>query len=285
MVVDGYREKADSAAIVYGTAVHKYIDTMFQTKGDIKKAREAAFAIFRKEKFIGKGQDHLGDERHLMVTCYNYWEDVILKDQSIDVLQFPNGNPATEVTFSLPYMETDDYEVRLCGTIDTIAKVKNGCFLLRDFKTTSKWDVKEYLASYKMSKQLRFYALALRLMHERFPDSLLGKIGGTNVGARIDGIFLKPSPGDNVYRNSDVFIFQQDTIAEFRTVLDRMITDFLAKLKSGVILREGIVNNTCKTDYPCKFINICGAPQAMVQTLLDRDFRRVDYNPLAFHTV
>lgn len=284
-IVLGYREKVPGASLVYGTAVHKFIDTMLKTSGDLKAAREAAFLSFRRDKISGKTNQHLTDERHLFVTCFDFWERFILKDTSFQLLVLPNGTPASEVTFSLPYYETEDCIVRLCGTIDGIGKIHNGVYCIRDFKTTSRYNVDEYLADYKMSKQLRFYVLALRLMARREPESLLGKIGATQVGARIDGIFLKSKPSDNIYKSSQVFQFSDETMDEFEAVLKDQIARLALAIRNNHFPREGIVNGTCKGEYRCKFYSVCGAPKEVQQLMLERDYRSVPYEPLKFGEV
>jgi len=282
VVVDGYREKVSGASLVYGSAVHKYIDMMYQTKGNIALARNAAYEVFRRPKIQTSDNYHLLDERHLLTTCYNVWEDFILRDSNFQTLELPNGKPATELNFSIPYKVIGDYQINLCGTIDRLGKLQGGCYLIRDFKTTSRYNVKEYLADYKMSKQLRFYTLALRLMHRMYPDSLLGQIGGTTLGAQIDGIFLKSKPSDNEYVSSDVFMFTNETMEEFEEILNYNIDRLISAIQQDKFLREGIVNGTCKSEYRCKFWGVCGAPKEVQTTMLERDFQKVPYNPLAF---
>ena len=45
-VVQGYKEKAMSSRIIYGIGVHKFIETMYKTKGFIPTAREEAIKAF-----------------------------------------------------------------------------------------------------------------------------------------------------------------------------------------------------------------------------------------------
>jgi PD-(D/E)XK nuclease superfamily len=280
----GYREKVSGVSLVYGSAVHKFIDTMYQTNCNLAKARTAAFEVFEKPKFSTSSNAHLMDKNHLLITCFNVWEESIVKDKSYEVVAI-DGKPCTEMTFSFPYYEDDAIVVNLCGTIDTIGKIHNGCYCIRDFKTTSRFNHKEYLADYKMSKQLRFYTLAMKLMAERYPDSALGKIGATDIGCRIDAIFLNKKASDNQYLSSDVYIFKKETMDEFRSVLDGMLKKLSHHVKRNSFPREGIVNDTCKTTYKCKFWNVCGAPIEFQDIMLKRDFQQVNYNPLAFGEV
>ena len=280
----GYREPATSSAIVYGQAVHKYIDSMFKYRGDLKKSREEMQKVFNRPKHSSSKKAHLDSFDHCYIVAYNLWEDFVSKDTSMDVLLLPHGEPATECTFSFPFIETDKYVVNLCGTMDTIGKIKDGVYVIRDFKTTSLWDVKGYLESYAMSAQLRFYALALRLMSEHYPDSMLGQVGKGPIGARIDAIFLKPAASDVKVVSSSVFIFRDQQIEEFRAMLVKQINRLLVHLDEETLPdREGIINGTCQKVYgPCKYINVCSAPAEVREVMLDRDFIKKPYNPLTF---
>lgn len=282
VVVEGYRTKLSSASMVYGSAVHKFIDTMFKTSGNMPESFKAMSEVFNRPKLNEKAS-HLLDERHLQTTCITYWHH-LRNDTDFQVLALPDGKPATEITFSLPYYEDDNFIVNLCGTIDTIGAIRGGCYCIRDFKTSSVWDVKGYLSSYSMSRQLRFYALALRIMYERFPESLLGRIGGSTViGARIDGIFLKPDARENKYENSQVFQYRDADIVQFRSMLDKYIPRLLESIRTTDNPEpEGILNGSCDTKYKCKFWTVCCAPAEIREVIFERDFRKVPYNPLAF---
>jgi hypothetical protein len=285
VMIEGYYTGASAAKMVYGIGVHKYIDTMFQTKGHIGKAREAALFAFRKPKYDDKKAMHMSDENHFLSTCYSVWEDWVMKDNHLDTVMLPSGEPATEVTFSIPYYEDANIIVDLEGTIDRIAKVKGGCFVINDFKTTGAWQHDTYLSKYAMSQQLRFYVFSLKLMHEMYPDSMLGKIGATNVGACIDGIFLKPKSCDNTYKRSDVFQFND--LIEFRRALDLKIQELSAmvehKNRTGQSPpKNGLLNGACEGKWGmCNFWNVCKSQSPEIAALLlSRDFKKKIYDPL-----
>jgi hypothetical protein len=258
---------------------------MYKTKGNIAKARDAALVAFRKPKVLDEKMKHLNDENHFLVNCFNYWNEWILKDTKLDTLLLPNDSPATEVTFSLPYYEDDYVTVKLEGTIDRIVKIKGGCYAINDFKTTSSWNTKEYLDNYAMSQQLRFYVFALKLMAFLHPSSMLGTIGATNVGAVIDGIFLKPSAADTVYQRSDVFIYKD--LDTFKQSLDAVIqrvsrTVCASKLDNIPPTRDGIVNGSCESRWgKCSFWNVCKVGDSVIEkVILNREFQKKEYNPL-----
>lgn len=281
VIVEGYKFPHNFAAPVYGIAVHKYVDTMFKTGGNIPLARAAALASFNVPKVSKKKQEWLSDERHLFVTCYMYWEEFILKDTSFKLLQLPTGNPATEITFSIPFYEDEDYVVLLEGTIDQIGQIVGGCYSIGDHKTTSQYDEEAYLADYEMSSQLRFYLLSLKLMARKEPESVLGKIGSTNVGAFINGIFLKSKPAENKYVRSEVFIFRD--LEEYEANLFLKVKQLLYALKHDTWhSREGILTGACEQKFShCQFWYVCKAADPKVaEILLKRDFIQKTYDPL-----
>lgn len=282
-VVQGLKEPIMGASLIYGVAVYKYIDTMYKTKGHIPTAREEALRAFRIPKISAKKSDHLLDEKHMLSTCFNLWEFEIMGDKEFEMLEM-DGKPASEITFSLPYYEDETITVNLCGTIDRVGKIKNGCYVIRDWKTTSSWDNKGYFKTYELSRQLRMYRLALRLMAQRFPESMLGKIGATNVGAQINAVFLKPLANDNKYGNSEVYQYSEKEIDDFELLLKAQIIRLSWAIRFNNFPKEGILNGACESKLgKCKFWNTCCVSDEIAAILLKRDFIVKEFNPLAYN--
>lgn len=286
-VIQGYKT-IPSAKIVYGIAVHKFIDTMYQSGGNIKLARDAmqkAFNIPKEEEFKSK---HMMDEKHCMTTCLNLWTTYIEQDATFDVLML-GGKPATEITFKILYHETDTIRVFLCGTLDTLGQVKGGCFAIRDWKTTSSpsdkpWDFTNYFRTYERSRQLRFYTLACKLMAEREPDSTLGKMGATRMGAFIDAIFIRSNPNDNVVKRSEVFQYKDEEISAFRSLLNAFIAKLVSAVKANSFPQEGLINGSCGYgNMTCGFWAPCNVAPHIAEILLKRDFKQVPYNPANYN--
>ncbi len=284
VLIEGYKTERSAAKMVYGIAVHKFIDTMFQTQGNLGKARDAALVAFRKPKALDNKSKHMNDENHLLVTCFDLWENWVSKDEAQTVMM-PDDKPATEVTFSIPYYEDDHIIVTIEGTIDRIIKIKGGCFAINDYKTTSSWEKDGYLERYSMSNQLRFYVLSLKLMAEKAPESMLGQIGATNVGACIDGVFLKPKACDNEYKRSRVFQFND--LDQVRRALDTKIQQIsrtveVANMTGLLPPKEGLVNGSCEGKWGlCNFWGVCNSQSDdIAQVLLKRDFIKKTYDPL-----
>lgn len=281
-VVQGYKEPAESANIVYGEAVHKYIDIMYKTRGHIPTAREEALKVFDVPKVDKPKQLHLSDRNHMLTTCFNVWEMYVKNDTEFEVIEL-DGKPATEITFSIIYYQDEYIKVSIAGTIDSIGKIKGGCYAIRDWKTTSSWDSKGYFGQYELSRQLRFYRLALKFMSDMYPDSVLGQIGKTKVGAFIDGIFVKPAAGDNKFGRSEVFQYDDQELSEFRQMLDELCKRISRHIKYKHYPKEGILNGSCIGKYGrCIFWNVCNVRDNISEVLLKRDFKQVPFNPLNY---
>lgn len=319
-VIDGYREPADSANIVYGEAIHKYRDIMFKTHGHIPTAREAALSIFNTPKVPKEKQPHLSDQNHMLCSAFNYWEMYVKVKDDFELLELNlpcwkcKGNgiqivphnteemlselmvpcpvckgsksfnqPAAEVTFRIKFYEDEFVIVYLTGTIDGLGKIKGGCYSIQDLKTTSSWDTRSYFGQYELSRQLRFYRLALLLMSIMYPDSILGQIGKTKIGAFIEAIFVKPAANDNKYGRSDVFQFDDDDLNFFRVLLEDECRRISLHIKTGYYPKQGILNGSCMGKWGrCSFWNVCKVKPEIGQVLLSRDFVRRKYNPLNY---
>jgi hypothetical protein len=303
-IVGGYRTLMDATA-VYGIAVHKFIDMMYKS-GDFIVARDAANKAFNMKKAPAADKyKHLEDFKHCLAVCYNTWEEYVKKEATFDLLTIPTkcwacggdnmtcticlgegaiDGPSTELTFRIKFYEDEHVIIYLCGTIDSIGKFKNGIFAIRDWKTTSNWKWEEYLANYKMSRQLRVYTLAMKLMARQFPDSTLGKIGATQFGAFIDGVFLKSKVNEIEFHRSEVFRFDDDDLNMFEVMLSRFCYNLSNEIQCNKIgTKEGILNGSCTAFFNhCQFWPVCSNNETVGKVLLERNFTRKIYNPLKF---
>jgi len=114
---------------------------------------------------------------------------------------------------------------------------------------------------------------------------MLGQIGATNVGACIDGIFLKPKACDNEYKRSNVFQFAD--LGEVRRALDLKIQQISRTVEltrmSGILPpKEGLVNGSCEGKWGlCNFWGVCNSQSDEIgKVMLARDFIKKEYDPL-----
>lgn len=281
-VIQGYKQ-TPSSKIVYGSAVHKYFDTMFKTDSDISKAVMAAKKIFGIIKESDDKKMYLSDERHMLGTCTRVWAEHIAEDNTFEVIKI-NDLPCSEFNFSLKYYEDDYIIVYLEGTLDNLGQIKGGCFAIRDFKTTSSWNTKDYFKRYELSRQLRFYTLICKLYAEKEPESTLGRIGATKMGAFIDAIFVKQDLSETEVKRSIVFQYSNQDLINFKITID----NFIQKLSNAVAQKyyydkEGILNGTCEHKWGfCNYWNCCKAPDNVAELILKRDFKQVPFTPLDY---
>lgn len=293
--VGAYRQPVNNVNLNYGIAVHKFLDTMYKTKGHCPTAKDEAVNWFVGTPHIPDSKKGwMSDPKHLLTTCYMVWTEFVEKDGTFELLQLPDGKggmqSATEVTFSIPYYEDEFLVVNLCGTIDKVGKFVGGVYDIDDWKTTGhrsekQWDRLEYFSQYELSRQLRLYTLACKIMARRHPESIMGQVGATRMGASITAIFLKPNANETLVERSEVFSYADNDIGHFE---DLVLLPFIKRLSHAVqwssYPKEGILNGSCEGKWRrCEFWHSCKSPDNIAQVLLNRDFKRVPYNPLAFN--
>ena len=288
-VVEGYKEKAMPARMVYGIGVHKFINIMYLTGGHIPTARKEAIDIFNSIPKIDNNKSmHMSDANHMASVALWTWEMCVKREEEFEILELPDTDgsmkPATEVSFSIPYYEDNIIKVNWCGTLDRIGKIKNGIYLIPDWKTTSSWNEREYFTQYELARAPRGYVLALKMMSELYPDSILGQIGKMPLGVRFDGIFVKPAINDVKFARSDVMRVSDTEIAEFRHMLDDKCRELSQAIKTGYMPKQGILNGSCDGKWGnCAFWNCCKLPDQVADVLLKRDFEKKPFNPLAYN--
>jgi hypothetical protein len=120
-------------------------------------------------------------------------------------------------------------------------------------------------------------------MARMHPDSILGQIGTTNVGARIDALFIKPLPNDNTWASSDVFQYTDKEILEFEKLIQYKIQELSRAVKDNYFPKQGILNNSCIGKWGmCKFGSVCNVSDEVGEVLLKRDFKVREFNPLNY---
>jgi hypothetical protein len=282
--VEGYVEKKMGASLVYGIAVHKFIEVMYRTKGRFPDAMAEAKKVFLElPVHVNPKKMWQRDITHLTSTCHSLWITQVMEDKNFEVLEI-NGVSATEITFDFPYFEDEFVKVNLCGTIDSVGKFNGGVFAIRDWKTTSSWDTKNYFTQYELSRQLRIYTLACKLMARLEPESVLGRVGASRMGAFIDCIALKPDTNGATFLRSPVYTYTDEDLSAFQLTLDDQCKRLSSAVKTGYLPKEGIVNGTCDGKWgQCQFWNVCKSNSDIAALLLGRDFNIKDFNPLRYN--
>ena len=311
IVNQGWRSKELFNDTVYGTAVHKYLSRMEESGGQFDEAVRACLKIWRAGKFkIRDKKAHL-NENHLINTCFDYWNYLQTKQREFSLIQNPNAKcwscggtgldtpktievvtckvcegkgtreqPVVEVKFSIPWEISENYEAYIEGTIDRVGKINNGCYCVRDYKTTSSWDSKKFLDGFSSSPQLKLYLWAVRKEAER-ENSPIAQLKGQRIGAAIDGVFLKSS-SETEFDSSRVFFFNEQQEEEFENLLEDKIDEIKSYALNIIAPRKtGKITGLCHNLFSCRFHDVCHALDEKVgKFVLLNNFEKRPYEPL-----
>lgn len=283
IVIDGYREPTLYNDTLYGTAFHLFPKVMYETNGDLQAATKAALEKMKQPCRIRPKKDHL-TENHLLKTCFDFWENFIEKDTQAKILINPaTAKPFVEVQFDILVYECNEFEIRISGTIDKLVQITNGCVSVGDYKTTSSWDIQKYLRQFRTSPQLKLYVWAIKKLGTMYPDGPFAALVNRPIGAFIDGVFLK-SKLETEFVRSEVFIFKQQEMDEFKGLLDYKINQLASLIEEeGYIYPLGKIEGTCNDGFPCEFCPVCFAPDDIAaEHVLRNNFKAIPYNPLTF---
>lgn len=279
--VEGYRQKYTYNDTEFGSAIHLFIRTMYETGGNIGVAMHTAKKYYETTKFIIRDKKKYLDTQHLMGVCVKTWE-WIQGNLHVEPLQMEDGKPAIELTFSNKYYEDDEFIVYLEGTIDFIGRVKGGCNTILDWKSTSSWSHEEYLSGYGLAVPLRFYVFNFKLFGSIHPDTLIGKLSRLPLSAVIIGIFLNGKE-KTVFERSEYFQFKEADMVEFDMLLGKYVSTILEYLRHKLVPpAEGKINGACTTMYgKCKYFGLCATPDKVTAGhILRNNFIQEVYEPL-----
>lgn len=297
-VVQGYRGKGRSNDIEFGSAFHTFAYTFTKTQS-VTEAMSASQSYWRavedsKQMVIKDKKGYLNIGHLTQVNAIWHMSEgmrMFLPETLIQPIMSPvDGLPLAEIKFRVPFYSDDEIEICLAGTIDFLGRHRQTKqLIIRDYKTTSMWNVEEYLESYALSPQLMFYILALKEMAVRFPESVIGQALNEqpSIGAQIQGIFIKPpsSKDSTNVINSRIFSFSDARMEEFTRMLKKFIHILANYIKGGVIPdREGMLNDTCEMKFgKCAFFHTCKLDTEEARApMLAQYFGQKPYDPLSF---
>lgn len=319
-VIEGYKEPQMFNDTQYGVAFHTFASRMAESNNDFAEAHKSAMQVMRLPcKVRDRKKAHL-TEKHLINTCTTYFSDVETKRSNFEYIINPQAKcwkckgigsipclakdymvredtimicptcegksfraqPLVEVTFSIQVYEDEQFIVYLCGTIDRIGKIRNGAYCIRDYKTTSTWDIDKYLAYFRCSVQFKLYLWALKRMAKDNPGTILDEITRFPMVAFIDGVFLK-SAKDTEFHSSDAIQYKEWEYEEFESLLNDQIQRLLSIARGSLAVRNGKMLGLCYTGFYCKFHDVCHAIDNVVaEHVLKQNFIRKPYDPLNF---
>lgn len=288
-VIQGYKSRVNENVIEFGVAFHKFREMIRRDSTKFGEALLAAKQYYiTTPKHTKKNKEYLTPD-FLWTVCNAYYTKYLcdrFKPKK------HKGEALLELPFSFPYLIEDDVEILMAGTIDEIGNYGNSQLdIIMDAKTTGIWDVKEYFRGFKLSPQMIFYRWAIRKYAESFPNSWVKEMDINDVGCVIDGIFYGGKEEGNIQLlRSNVMLFPERLVQELDQLIRVKVQELLVHVREWlatgkVPMKYGMLNGACETVYgKCKFFNSCCAPdEEAEQFLLEKDYVKGFYNPLAFH--
>lgn len=283
------QEPLVSIDIQFGSAFHHFAATMRQTDGNFALAIKGAKEILARPCLMKPKKEYLADKIYLQGVCYNWW-DWAQESDNLELYKL-DGQVLAEKNFAFKVYEDEFLIILLCGTIDMLGKVKNGCAAIADYKTTSFKDDKAYFIPYSLSVQLRTYYYAVQWHAKEYPSSIWADMIKQPFGCFIYGIFLEPPSSSKQTRflRSDLIQFNQADMEEYEMLLRSKIKQIVSMYEAWRIntikpYREGIINGTCEQKFGlCKYAPLCMATNETHQGhILRNNYVTRQYDPLLF---
>lgn len=286
----GFTGKKVSANIAFGSAFHIFSEHFHKTHGNEFAARAASQKLFKTtDKDYNKNSKYL-DEVKLFHTCSEYMTALtkVRELREMQPIEY-DGDVFVEQRFSIPVYQSQDLLLNLCGTIDQIAKIQGGAYVLSDIKTTSSSSPKNYLDGFALSGQLMLYHYAVNKLAKLYPDSIFGQeICRQSLGTRIIGVFVHPNV-EAQFICSNVFFYKEEALCEFENILNRKIVEYATNIinwkKNGQRpLKEGTLTGECFTfNQFCPYFGACNSPdERSFEMMLENFFVSKPYDPLMF---
>jgi len=275
-ILKGYAPSQDGHEACFGNAFHRFRKHFRQSGQDgMAAGMEEAVTYFKNANYKPNRQKAYLNQGHLISVCNQYaarWGRDCVKP--LDRM--------LELKFNLPYRRYEGFEILLSGTIDEVSKIDGGIYCITDAKTTSAIDAAGFLSHYALSQQLLFYVNAVHLLAALSPESIYAQMVNTGpVGAMVDGVFLNGK--DKIsFQRSEVFLYRDELLFEFRAMLDRKIMEIVEMILSDIPpMREGIMTKTCSLYGNCMFFGACAAVDNFsCEHVLNNNFRVKQYNPM-----
>jgi hypothetical protein len=284
-VVKGYSAPgAMDVSLHYGICFHYFVHLLKTLTCDNKdvEALRLTRERWRKSPVSYAREKKWMDESHLMLTCITYAD----RQQEWETVCDKQGKRMAELKFSIPLVQNEKVEILLCGTIDDLCKRQNGCYAIRDYKTTGHRispanNVAHYFSRYALSCQLLTYCFAVEWYAKTYSDSVFADFLRVGYGCFIEGVFLSSS-SKTVFETSDVYFFSEELKNEYRQLLYHKAAQLASYIEQDITpIREGVLTGEC---IYCKYKVPCGAKDENTRKfLLSNNFNIKQYDPLNFH--
>jgi hypothetical protein len=298
-VVLGHLEKKTYNDVHYGSCWHIFREEYAKQGGTNEMAAiGSAVKAFKLGMASGnvlvKSKKVYLNEAHLVQVCMKYVElyggkagksfgDFEYLQKAVDK---DETAPMIEQTFSIPLYQSPELTILFQGTVDEIGKFSNGFHAFGDDKTTSSWDIDDYLSTYQLKPQLIAYAWAIKWMAANGEKgNILEWFCKQKIGGFINGVFLNADANKVQFKRSKIFFFSDRTLTEFSDALQNLVTKIRFMFDNNYDpKREGMVNGTCSGNFgKCVYWGACNATDDIAEhSILNNHFPPREYTPLNF---
>lgn len=206
-------------------------------------------------------EDQYKDRPHLIRLVVG-WCDSQPEEGGIELVQFPNGTPAVELSWSLllPFTAQDGHRHVLCGHFDTIDRLGNEHFI-SDNKTTKKALAPQYWAQYSPNVQVDTYNLAGAVLYPALDIK----------GVRIDAAQVLT---EGVRFGSRNFYVSEEKNEEYLEELKH----YLTRAEEYAVAGHWPMNRTAC--LICPFKSVCSLDPSRREDHLKAHFVKEHWNPL-----
>lgn len=281
---EGWRGKASSPALTFGTAVHKALEVFYAFPKGVRDipagfdehaamqahgypAPEEHFLYDAVQAFVVAGESLRmlpdTDKRSLAsgIWLLGHYFKTYINDAYVTYCDAEG--PLTERTFSTPLLEAKDLRIDLFGTIDFVLRNEvTGELLPGDHKTSSQMGT-EFFNRLKPNHQYTGYVFgaqrALGIPVENF------LVNGLGVKARP----VTARGGPPTFTRQITRRTEQD-IAEFINAVEFAVRSYL-QWEAANVWPLGSVDS-CALWGGCGFLDVCSAPNALRQNILESKF-------------
>lgn len=267
-IINQYVPRTTPPALAFGIHLHTLLQTWHQLiESDINK-HTAFIRVVRLAGLLGETLP-AGDTartKETLVRTITWYLDQFWEDTTTTVIH-PNGKPAVEYHFQIPFIHYNSQQVFICGHIDRLVQWQGQTYVM-DYKTTKYPLDHRFFNQFKPSIQMGLYVTACHLIAGQTSDL------PSAHGVIIDGIQL----GVNFSRFArQVVSYSLEEINEYVLNLQQFIKQAMDLSAEGIFTPN---ETACNNYSGCHFRDICSKPPARRELFLNGNFAKRTWNPL-----
>lgn len=264
----GYQLSPTPSTLGFGIYFHKVLEVYHKL---IALHTPEDTALLRCVKLAGLLGEYLTPGRtertkETLLRAVVWYLDQFRDDPAETTLR-PNGQPAVEYSFLIPFAKIGNQQTYLAGHLDRVVRFQGHIYIC-DYKTTKAQLDSRFFDTFKPNTQVQGYLAAAHTLAKTS-----SALPAAPAGLIIDGIQL----GVNFTR------YQRSIITYTKLEINAFLTDLEHWIKWAAVLADAEhwpANETACSNYGgCVFRSICSETPAKHQRLLEANFTRRTWSP------